>query len=162
MHPPETKAHPRVRTGAGIVSLSMATLTPPSIVSTTSILTPGIKPSLLNRLRVSRSWVPTLLSPGRRPAGIRREFDLIAELAGSADRRRGSGLRGDRGSGVPGLGDPSLEALRDHVLEPLGLVVNLFPAIAQHLSRERSRAAGDDEASPAQPVRPSSVSLTPR
>ncbi len=30
-----------------------------------------------------------------------------------------------------GLGDPSLETLRDHVFEPLGLVVDLFPAVTQ-------------------------------
>ena len=40
---------------------------------------------------------------------------------------------GIAGRVTQGLGDPGLEALRNHVFEPFGLVVNLVPAIAQHL-----------------------------
>ena len=35
-----------------------------------------------------------------------------------------------------GLGNPSLELLRNHVLEPLRLLVDLIPAVTQHLYEE--------------------------
>ena len=39
------------------------------------------------------------------------------------------------------LEDPLLHALGDDVLQPLGLVVNLVPAVAQHLHEEHLEEA---------------------